>query len=334
MRLNKYIFFSILLMLIIGGFVYSQIDAKYTFNLFGIPITLPVAVWIVVPMFIMFLASFFHMAYYSFINFMVLKRYKKDYDILVKSFANALLREPKINKYKSTEAKNLGNITDHSHIIPQDFRIETKDERLKRALDYVKDITNGIYVDISNYTLSPSNPLTVQNIKNRLKEEPTYSGVVLKNCDEYPKELCKEALQVYMGFSEVSKIKEYAKIFDFSLLLYMLEAKKDEAISHTDIIYILQQASMQLTIKEYLVLAQKTKDVLAPDERLKLFEILKNEDEKSEAAYVYTLLDLEMIDKALEFLDTVPEGELENFKAYLELKECGKNYPLELFICI
>jgi len=275
MRLNKYIFFSIILMLLIGGFVYSQIDARYTFDLFGIPITLPVAVWIVIPMFIMFLASFFHMAYYSFINFMVLKRYKKDYDILVKSFANAIMREPKIHKYKSTEAKNLGHVTDHSHVIPQDFRIDTKDERLKKALDYVKDITNGIYVEIGDFSLSPQNPLMVQNIKNRLKEEPTYSGVVLKNCEKYPDELCKESLQVYMQFSDIGKIKEYAKIFDFSMLLYLLDVKKGEEVGYQDLLYIIQQAPLKLSTKEYIELATKIKNLLAPDERLKLFEILR-----------------------------------------------------------
>ena len=320
-------------MVALGGFVYSQIDRVYTFEIFGVPVTLPVAIWIVIPMAIMFLASFFHMSYYSFINFMVLKRYKKDYETLIKSFAQAILREPKTHQYKTTEAKNLGRVSDKSHIIPQDFKIDITDNRLKKPLEYLKDITNGIYVEIEGFTLSPKNPILVQNYENRLKNEPTFSGVILKNCSEYPNELCQKALEVYIGFSDMSKIKEYAKIFDFETLLKLIAYYKDQEaqLHYQDILYILQESQMKMCEKNYLRLAKACKEVLAPDERLKLFEHLKDKDERSEGAYVYTLLDLEMIDKAKEYLETTNEEELLNYKAYLELKDCGKNYPLEMF---
>ncbi len=321
-------------MMIIGGIVYSQIDRNYTFNLAGIPVTLPVAVWIVIPMFLMFLASFFHMAYYSFINFMKLKRYKKDYSLLVDSLAHSLMREPKQHQYRTIEAQNLGEVPDHSHIIPQDFKVLTKEEKLKKALEYIKDIQNGIYVEIEEYKLSPKNPLLVKNIKNRLKEEPTYSGVVLKNCNEFPLDLCEEALLAYMSFSDISKIKDYANVFTFKSLLNLIEIaeKKEMELHYPDILYILQESGMKIDEKGYIQLAMKVKTVLPPDDRLKLFGILKDKDEKSEGGYVYTLLDLEMIDKAKEFLETTGENELLEFKAYLDLKTCKKDYPLELFL--
>ncbi len=334
MRLKKYIFFSFLLMLIVGGLVYWWNDATYTMEILGIPVTLPIAVWVVLPMFLMFVASFFHMAYYSFINFMKLKRYKKDYNTLVSSVANGLMREPKPNQYKTQEAKNIGHVSDKCEMIPKDFRIDTKDERLKRVLEYVKDIQNGIYVEIEGFTLSSKNPLLVKNLQNRLKEEPTFSGVVLKKCDEYPRQLCEIALEKYMEFSDISKIKEYAKIFSYKTLTALIQkmAEKEEMLHYPDILYIIQESKMKLDEKGYIDLAKRVKNVMAPDERLKFFELLKEYDEKSEAGYVYTLLDLEMVDKAREFLETTNEGELEVFKAYLDLKDCGKNYRLELFI--
>ncbi len=335
MRIKRYIFFSFILMLIVGGIVYSQIDRVYTFEIFGVPVTLPVAVWIVVPMFIMFLASFFHMSYYSFINFMVLKRYRKDYDTLVNSFADAIMQEPRTRQYKTKEARNLGNITDRSHIKPVDFKIDTKDERLKKSLDYVKDITNGIYVEIEGFKLSPKNALLVKNYENRLKNEPIFSGVILKNCNDYPQELCQKALEAYITLNDIAKVKDYAKLFTFPVLIKLIDkyaSQEGEVLHEQDIEYILQESQMQLSQSEYILLAKKVKNVLSPDERLKLFGKLKEKDEKSEAAYLYTLLDLEMIEKAKEFLETTAEDELLNFKAYLELKECGKNYPLEMFV--
>ena len=335
MRLKRYIFLSLLLMLAVGGLIYLKTDATYTVEILGIPVTLPIAVWAVLPMFLMFLASFFHMAYYSFINYMKLKRYKKDYDSLVKSFAQALLREPKTQQYRTQEAKNLGHITDKSHLVPQSFRIDTKDERLKKPLEYVKDIQNGIYVEIEGFQLSPKNPLLVQNLQNRLKKEPTFSGVILKNCHEYPKELCQKALEVYMDFSDISKIKEYASVFTFESLLKLIDkaAEKRESLHYQDLLYILQESKMRLGQREYIELAKRIKEVMAPDDRLRFFELLKEKDERSEVGYLYTLLDLEMVDKAREFLETTNEEEFQNFKAYLDLKDCGKNYSLELFIC-
>ncbi len=335
MRLKRYIFLSLLLMLAVGGLIYLKTDATYTVEILGIPVTLPIAVWAVLPMFLMFLASFFHMAYYSFINYMKLKRYKKDYDSLVKSFAQALLREPKTQQYRTQEAKNLGHITDKSHLVPQSFRIDIKDERLKKPLEYVKDIQNGIYVEIEGFQLSPQNPLLVKNLENRLKKEPTFSGVILKNCHEYPKELCQKALEVYMDFSDISKIKEYASVFTFESLLKLIDkaAEKRESLHYQDLLYILQESKMRLGQREYIELAQRIKEVMAPDDRLRFFELLKEKDERSEAGYLYTLLDLEMVDKAREFLETTNEEEFQNFKAYLDLKDCGKNYSLELFIC-
>ncbi|MRJ02461.1 MAG: hypothetical protein GXO19_00880 [Epsilonproteobacteria bacterium] len=336
MRLKKYIFFSIVLMLLVGGFVYSQIDRNYTFEILGIPISLPVAVWIVIPMFIMFLASFFHMAYYSFKNFMVLKKYRKDYDKMVDAVAASLMREPRDHNYKTQEARNLGNVIDHSDIVPREFRIETRDERLKKSLEYIKDIQNGIYVEIDNFQLSPRNPLLVKNIENRLKEEPTYSGVVLRNCKEYPIDLCRKSLKVYMGFSDIGKIKEYVKLFNKELLFYLIDlaAREDGALkpNYDDILYIIQEMGERFGAQDYIDLARKVKEIMSPDERLKLFELLKVRDEKAEGGYLYTLFDLEMIEKAKEFFETTHEEEWLNFKAYLELKECGRNYPLELFI--
>ena len=332
MRLKKYILFSLILIVLVGGIIYTQTEQTYTFEIFGIPVTLPIAVWVVLPMFLMFLASFFHMSYYSFISYMKFKRYKKDYDTLVSSVVQSLWREPKQHNYKTKEARNLGSVTDASHIIPQHFKIASKDERIRKVLDALKDIQNGIYTEL-DVELSSNNPILIKNIELRMQEEPTYSGVILKNCDNYPRKLCKKALETYMNYSDLVKLKEYANLFDLETLINLIKMSKEQKkeIHYSDILYILQESKIAMNEQDYILLAKSVKDVLAPDERLKMFELLKERDEKSEGAYLYTLLDLEMIDKAKEFLETTNEEELQNFKAYLELKECGRNYPLELF---
>jgi len=337
MRIKRYIFFALLLMIMVGAAAYYELgEALYTVEILGIPVTLPVVVWLLLPMFVMFLASFFHMSYYSFINYMTIKRYKKDYQTMVDATAEALLWEPKEHNYRSIEAKNLGRVIDKAQITLKNFKIPTKEEKLKKVLEYIKDIQNGIYVEIEGYNLTPKNPLLVKNMLNRLKEEPTFSGVILKRCDDYPKELCKRALEVYMDFTDIAKIKEYAKVFDKELLFKLIKKAKIKdgfLLSYTDIIFILQEAKLKMGVCDYIELARAVKELFSPDERLKFFEILKNEDEKGEGAYLYTLFDLEMIEKAKEFLEMVGESEFKNFKAYLELKELGRNYDLDMFVC-
>ena len=336
MHLKRYTFFSFLLIALIGILVYTQIDTKYTLELLGVPVTLPVAVWIILPMIFLYVASIFHMSYYSFKGYMKGKKYKKDYETVIKSIFNAILREPKILTYKTNEFKNIGSITDRSNIVLNEYNFDIKEDLLRKAVQYVKDIQRGEYIDIKEIKFSKDNPLYIKNIENRMEEEPTYSGVILNRYKEYPKEICKKALNKFLEFGDLAKIKDYSKIFDEENLFKLIdEAKKEDrnlGLNVMDLIYIIQESKMEFNEKKYLDIAKRIKEIFMPDERLKFFEILKNSDEKAEAAYIFTLLDLEMIDKAKEELENSEKDEFLNLKAFLELKECGRNYPLELFV--
>ena len=71
---------------------------------------------------------------------------------------------------------------------------------------------------------------------------------------------------------------------------------------------------------------------MIPDQRLKLFESISEKDEKGMDAYIYTLLDLEMLSLAASILENSQENEYSNFKAYMALRDCNKNFSIELFI--
>ncbi len=91
-------------------------------------------------------------------------------------------------------------------------------------------------------------------------------------------------------------------------------------------------AIKNLSADDFVNIAKEIKEIFLPEDRLKLFEELKNINEKSQNAYFYTLLDLEMIQKATEELENFEENEFLAIRAFLELKKCGKNYNLELFL--
>jgi hypothetical protein len=120
------------------------------------------------------------------------------------------------------------------------------------------------------------------------------------------------------------------------MLFYLIDESKKEdralELGVDDLVYFIKHMKDRFDVRDYIELARKAKEIFGPDERLALFERLKALDEKAEGGYLYTLFDLEMIERAKEFFETTQEDEWQNFKAYLELKECGRNYPLDLFV--
>ena len=71
---------------------------------------------------------------------------------------------------------------------------------------------------------------------------------------------------------------------------------------------------------------------MIPEQRIKLFETLSENNEEALGAYLFTLFDLEMIAPADELLQGTQPNEYLNFKSYRALKDCGKNFNIELFV--
>ncbi len=69
MRFGLYIVASMVLMIMVGGYIYSINPNSFTYTILDFPIELPVAVWFTIPMFILMVASLLHMIYYGTKNF-------------------------------------------------------------------------------------------------------------------------------------------------------------------------------------------------------------------------------------------------------------------------
>lgn len=71
---------------------------------------------------------------------------------------------------------------------------------------------------------------------------------------------------------------------------------------------------------------------MLPEQRIKLFELLSNEDEAAMEAYLFTLFDLEMLTPAKDILDISQPNEYMSFKAYSSLRDNGKHFDINLFV--
>jgi len=110
MGLKKYVGFSIFFIALVGIFVYSFDGGKYTLNILDVPIKLPIAVWIVIPVILLSLATIFHLMFYGTKNMVQLRRIKKDGEKFTQTAKEALLgkeisAEYKTDIFKLPEAK-------------------------------------------------------------------------------------------------------------------------------------------------------------------------------------------------------------------------------------
>ena len=331
MGIKRYVLLSVVYMLAVGLYVYSFSGDDYTLKIYTLSLTLPVAVWIVMPVFILFIASVSHLAYYGFKDFFYKRALKKDLDTFVKVSKKIILGEESGLKFK-TEFFKLPSFVMKTLKYAKKADLENLDnEELKECYTLVDNIKDGKYEDLKKYKLSPTNELYVINEKNRLKVEPKYAYTILKGCENLDSDLCQKAYNELLNIGTFSEIKKYKFPIDKNIFRRMMERYLDDEDSFDMDINSIKEIleTFNATSEDYLELAQEIKVKLNPDELIDLFKKLYNEKGHIAAnAYLYTLFDLEMIDKVREILENSEEEDFLKFKTLLFLRDHGKNIDI------
>jgi len=334
MRLGLYIIASIVLMSIVGIFVYTINPGNYTIEEFGVPVTIPIAVWIVAPMLMLMVASVVHMMFYGTKNFFKFKRWEKDAASLDNALYWSLLHQPKAHKFNLPLLKQTASLLSVS-TVKVDGAVDDISDKLRGALTLVSEIDRGEYVDLKvrklGDELSSDNPLVVKNLMNRLNKDENFAEEVLQNKEAYPEELFNVALKKFASNATFPKARKYIKIFDKENLLTLLSrVTKEEDLGLTkdildDFIVALES---KLECADYLMIATLMMKHLSPTENLKLWREYEKKYPKAEIAYLYLLFDYEMIDKAGDYLDEHDEHEFKRFRALYDLKKEHKKYKI------
>lgn len=117
-----------------------------------------------------------------------------------------------------------------------------------------------------------------------------------------------------------------------SVELYFIAFINGKLPSFEDVFPIF--AKICYSAHDYLSLAKISSGKLDPDTRIEVFERLKEAYESAKLAFIYTLLDLEMIDKARGYLssDEPLPYELWSVQSYLILRDSNIRYPLNEYI--
>ncbi len=335
MHLRRYTLAAILLIAAVGTYVYQAVTkAEYSLDILGIHINLPIAVWIVIPMFLLYVASFFHMLYYGFRAHMRRKRVTKDIEKLADAIFWDILKSPKKHNYMDKRIRPVGAALDAGCDDVSKMDKKAVHELIRDAIDVVTAIKHGEVLDLSKYKLDKSNEYAVLNGLNMLKAEPERAEEVLRRTPYYDRRVIHEAVRIFVEKASENQIERYVEFIDMEVLMHLVETmdqRNDQnGISLSLIGKILTR--LEPTACDYLLLSKKLVKHYTPHELLAFFERLVSHDEKAFRAYLFTLMEFEMLDKASELLQDTQRGEYLDFKAYLDLRRSGKHYPIDLLL--
>ncbi|QOQ97466.1 hypothetical protein [Helicobacter winghamensis] len=337
MKFKYYIVALFVFIVLLGLYVYSLSGESYTFMIpFSTKsITLPVAVWYILPVIAFFIIVVFLEIGGAYRMWRKRTKYKNDYKILLEQLENQLLgkdstlKQPTMNRYKSLSIV-LNNLT---FDVKEGVALKSGEARIDELIELLGNLKRGEYVNLKKFNPSDKSPFVRQNTLNQIQHDEKFATEVLKraNFDETYK---REAFKKLLESDNLKDIKRFVSEVKFNkdlanVVLGMCYAKKMD-FDNTEVAKLCDEVGYSK--QDYLLLAQKMKECYEPASWVSLFEELANKNENAEVAYFYVLLELEMIEEAKERLKAHPENELLKVRAYLDLKSLGKKYPLELFL--
>lgn len=332
MGLKKYIGFSLLLIMAVGLYVYSVEAGNYRVNFLDISIALPVVVWVLVPIIVLFIFTVLHLLFYGSVHYYKNRAYIKDESTIIESLKAVLLQKTDRKKLKTSGYKNLSGILNQFNISVTDSAFTSTNEGLNEVVSQIKDIKAGKYVNEKSLKLETGSELSKQNLINKINEQPDYALDVLKKSPQFSSEVVRYAFNNVLEnktMTTVKKVYNNVKLDkEMAFKLFLKDIDNSEfGLTKEEILKITK--SLEYTREEYTTLARLYKDALTPDKLLELFETISNEIEEATEAYLYVLCELEMIDRVRDLLSGYNEDELLAFRAILDLKEAGKHYSLD-----
>ena len=336
MKLGLYTFAALTFILLVGGFVYTLELGEYRLD--TINIILPVTIWVVLPLVLLFLFTVGHILFYGMRNYFQIKKWKKATVTLEDALYWSLVNEPKEQKYAIEEVGSSAVLLGKASLDVSD-NIEGLTPRLARVVNIIQKIKNGEYVDLKEHKMAkvfnPGNPILIQNRLNCLESDEAFVEGVMRSTSDYSESVQKEALEIFARKTDFVAARKYAKVFDVKNFLSMLErVTNEDNLGLTSEILTDFVNALELRCADYIKVAVITKKYFKPEENLLLFRGYQLANEKAQNAYLYLLFEYELLDQASSYLDEQEKSEFVKFRALKTLKQEHGNYRLEDIIDI
>ncbi|MFA6789643.1 MAG: hypothetical protein WCR15_08155 [Arcobacteraceae bacterium] len=331
MGLKKYIVASIIFIAAIAGYVFSIAKVDYQITVLDTTFLLPVALWVILPTLVLFLASVFHILFYGLKGFMFKSSLNKDEANMIKLIKSKLLKKDETMTFKNPIFQELGEILSQVNLEIKENNFSSKNSDINTLAHNLIDIKNKKHVSI-NYKLSVNNEVSVANNINKINEQADWALEVLKKSANYTREEIEAAFSKVLNDKSMTSLKKVLPTLKLNKAMLQELFKKDAvqedfALSSEELIK--QIKAIDFTKQEFLEIAKLYKKSLTPDQIIALFEELSNSNELALDAYIYILFEFELIDKIRDIFASTSKNELTAFKALLELKDSGKQYTLD-----
>jgi len=331
MGLKKYIVASIIFIAAIAGYVFSIAKVDYQITVLDTTFLLPVALWVILPTLVLFLASVFHILFYGLKGFMFKSSLNKDEANMIKLIKSKLLKKDETMTFKNPIFQELGEILSQVNLEIKENNFSSKNSDINTLAHNLIDIKNKKHVSI-NYKLSANNEVSVANNINKINEQADWALEVLKKSANYTREEIEAAFSKVLNDKSMTSLKKVLPTLKLNKAMLQELFKKDAvqedfALSSEELIK--QIKAIDFTKQEFLEIAKLYKKSLTPDQIIALFEELSNSNELALDAYIYILFEFELIDKIRDIFASTSKDELTAFKALLELKDSGKQYTLD-----
>jgi len=337
MHIKRYTIVSFLLIAFVGWYVSTFVSSQtVSVNLMGIEIApLSVSIWAMIPLFIFYLASVFHITFYSIVGSFNLRKYEKDYITVIDAISDAYLgKENRHHVFKTRKYQLLGSLIDNTTLFPKNISgALIDDEKISTTIKLIEDIRKGEVVDLKKASLSIDNPLVIQNERNRYKSATQNAEDFLKSPDKYNLGLLKEIYKEFVQTATLNTIEKYkVAMSNDALFVVLARVNADEEtleISNETLSKLFE--TLELAPNDYIKISSAL-SLMIPEQRMRLFETLSDVNDDAMQAYLFTLFDLEMMAPADAILEMSQAHEYQNFKAYRALKECNQNFNINLFV--
>ena len=338
MTLKFYSLFSLLFVVLLGNFVYFFVSKESaSLEFFGTQYSAyPIAILIVLPIILFYAINVVLMSVSSLQSYLKLRKYERDFENLKDAFYNAYLFKEKKFDYKTDRYRLLGDLVESTIMQPKPNAIIEDNAKIQSVFSEIEKLELDEVADFKRFSLSKDNPLMIRNAKNRLRTDDESAEKVLANASHYDDATVKEAFATYAhtaSLSDLLKYKQYISIR--SLLQIISRVNSDEhalELSLEDILEFARNVTQAINSLGYIELAMSVRTALIPEERMKLFDTLSDEEFEVSEALLYTLLDLEMIDMARELLDNYEEKDFPKYRAFIALKDSGYSCNIDLIV--
>lgn len=310
--------------ILIGGGIFVLNPDPIAISLFQATVSFPLSVWILLGVGLFFLISLLIFANSWAKKLLLHRKTEKDLNLLIEQiYRQTLHQDWQSLSFKTPSYQVLSQILARFNLSPNLHSSQSTNPKIDQLFCDLQELEKGVFL---KRTFEKHTDFWTKNLLNRIDSDLKFAHKILD--EDFPCEIKEYAIQSLINrnaFNEkvMQKIPTLPSQDLYPILNAILE--RGYKLKQEDFI------SLLLKTKEshYFELMQKFKQCFDPEFCIALFHELSRQKSEARSLYVYILMDYSMFDKAKEFLED--HRDLILPKAYLELKDQGKNYPLELF---